>query len=125
MNFKAYDLHGKRILECAAEGERLRTDRDVVDIIGAAHENRADWIVIPVERFDDDFFRLKTRIAGEIVGKFVIYRQHLAIVGDISRHLDDSATLRAFVNETNRGTEVWFVASLEALGQRLARASTA
>ncbi len=38
---------------------------------------RADWVLIPVECFDDDFFRLKTRIAGEIIQKFVNYRRKL------------------------------------------------
>jgi len=119
---RSYELHGVRVLECAAEGARLRTDRDAVDLIGAAFEHRASLIVLPVERLGDDFFRLRTRIAGEIIQKFVNYRLRLVIVGDISRHLDESSALRAFVNESNRGEHVWFLASLEELDSRLERA---
>jgi hypothetical protein len=119
---RSYELHGVRVLECAAEGARLRSDRDAADLIGSAFQHRAALIVLPVKRLDDDFFRLRTRIAGEIIQKFVNYRLRLAIVGDISRHLDESSALRALVNESNRGKEVWFIASLEELDRRLQQA---
>lgn len=119
MPARSYELHGVRVLECAAEGPRLRSDRDAVDLIGTAFEHRAALIVLPVDCLDDDFFRLRTRIAGEIIQKFVNYRLRLAIVGDISRHLDESSALQAFVNESNRGKDVWFLASLEELDRRL------
>ena len=111
-----------RVLECAAGEPALRNDRDAVDLIGKAFAHRAKLIVIPVECLDDDFFRLRTRIAGELIQKFMNYRLRLAIVGDISRHLDESSALRAFVNESNRGKDVWFLASLEELDKRLERA---
>ncbi|HKN12394.1 MAG TPA: DUF4180 domain-containing protein [Candidatus Binatus sp.] len=119
---KLYELRGVRVLECAADGTKLQTYSDAVELIGKAFENRATLIVVPVECLDDDFFRLKTRIAGELIQKFVQYRRRLAIVGDISRHLAGSSALRAFVNESNRGNEVWFLASLAELDQRLEQA---
>ena len=119
---KAYELHGVRVLECATDGVRLRGDRDAIPVIETAWENRAKLIAIPIERLDEDFFRLKTRIAGEIVQKFVQYRFRIAIVGDISKHISESSALRDFVREANRGDQIWFVASLEDLGQRLALA---
>src|SRR5579872_4955620 len=102
---KSYELHGVRVLECATEGGRLRNDRDAIPLIEAAWENRAKLIVIPVERLDDNFFQLKTRVAGEILQKFVQYRFHVAIVGDIARYVDESIALRDFVREANRGKQ--------------------
>ena len=122
MSARSYELHGVRILECEPDETRLRSYNDAVDLIGKAFENRATLIVIPVECLDDDFFRLQTRIAGELIQKFVQYQRRLAIVGDISRHLAESSALRAFVYESNRGNEVWFLASLDELNQRLAQA---
>ena len=118
---KSYELHGVSVLECVPDGTKLQTYRDTVDLIGKSFENRAKLIVIPVECLDDDFFRLRTLIAGEMIQKFVQYRLRVAIVGDISRHLAESSALRAFVNESNRGISVWFVPSREELEQRLAR----
>ena len=78
--------------------------------------------MIPVDCLDDDFFTLSTRIAGELIQKIVQYRRRLVIVGDISGFLAQSSALRAFVAESNRGKDVWFLAGLEELEQRLARA---
>ena len=119
---KSYELHGVRVFELAPGEARLRTYAEAVDIVGQSFEDRATVIVIPVECLDDEFFQLRTRIAGEIVQKFVQYRRRLAIVGDISRHLADSSALRAFVVESNRGKEVWFLTSLEELNKRLEQA---
>ena len=120
LSTKFYELHGVRVLECVADGARLQTYQDAVDLIGKSFENHATLIVLPVECLDDDFFRLSTRIAGELIQKFVQYQRCLAIVGDISRHLTESSALRAFVAESNRGKEVWFLASLDELERRLA-----
>jgi uncharacterized protein DUF4180 len=119
---KFYELHGVRVLELDADGTKLQTYNDAVDLIGKTFENRATLIVIPVECLNDEFFQLKTRIAGELIQKFVQYRRHLVIVGDISGFLAESSALRAFVAESNRGKEVWFLPSREELDDRLARA---
>jgi hypothetical protein len=103
MSAKTYELHGVRILECAAEGAQLRSDRDAADLITKAWEHRANLIAIPIERLGEDFFRLRTRIAGELIQKFVTYRMRVVIVGDISRQIGESSALRDFVVESNRG----------------------
>lgn len=113
--------HGVRVFVCAADGPRLAGERDVLDVIGEAYGQDAGLIAIPVRRLDEAFFTLSTRIAGEIMQKFVNYRVRLAIVGDIGRHLEASSALRDFVRETNRGRQVWFVADLDELDAKLAR----
>jgi hypothetical protein len=116
---RSYELHGLRIFECAAEGTPLRSGRDATDLMSMAWEHRANLVVISAKRLGDDFFRLKTGIAGEIVQKFVNYHLRLAIVGDITRYLEESTALRDFVRESNRGNHIWFVTDLEELGRRL------
>jgi hypothetical protein len=116
---RSIELHGVRLLECDAEGTPLRNNRELNDLISTAWEHRAKMVVIPVERLGDDFFRLRTGIAGEIVQKIVQYHLRLAIVGDISRYVDESTALRDFVRESNRGDQIWFVATREELEERL------
>ena len=113
-------IHGLTALICLPDGPRLQTDRDAVELIAIAIEQRADLIVIPVERLLDRFFDLETRIAGEILQKFVTYQMPLVIVGDIARHTTASAALRAFVAESNRGEQIWFVADRDELDARVA-----
>jgi len=117
----SFDCNGTRILACAPDGKKLRTDRDAVEVINQALELRARVVVVPVERFDEDFFRLRTRIAGEIVQKFVQYRRRLVIAGDISTYVAASSAFAAFVAEANRGEDIWFVADLAELDSRMAQ----
>ena len=75
-------------------------------------------MVIPAERFEDDFSRLRTGVAGAFLQKFVTYGVRVAILGDISRHLEASSALRDFVYESNRGRDIWFVGTQEELRSR-------
>ncbi|MFF9007020.1 DUF4180 domain-containing protein [Streptomyces goshikiensis] len=113
-------IHDVPVLMCAAEGEPIRGEREVLDLIGNAGYQGAEWVVVPAERFDDAFFRLRTRVAGDIVQKFVQYRLGMAVIGDISRHTEASSALRDFVRECNRGRQTWFLADVEELRERLA-----
>jgi hypothetical protein len=115
---------GVRVLECATKGPALQNDRDAVELITAAWENRASWVVIPVERLAKDFFQLRTRIAGEILQKFVTYQLRVAIVGDISHYVSESDSFRDFVYESNRGNQIWFVRNHGELEQQLGSQNT-
>jgi hypothetical protein len=113
--------HAVQIFACPADGKKIQNDRDAVDLIGEAYQQGASLIAIPTERLTDDFFRLETRTAGEILQKFVTYKLRVAIVGDISQQVAQSSALRDFVYETNRGDSIWFLANLDELNHRLER----
>jgi hypothetical protein len=107
------------VLICAPDGEKLKSERDAVDLIGEAMSSGAELILVPVERLEEDFFQLKTGLAGHFIQKFVTYRRRLVILGDISQHVAQSRALRDFVYETNRGDQVWFMTNLQELNERL------
>jgi hypothetical protein len=109
-----------RVFECATEGPELRNDQDAIAVIGQAMANAAGLVVIPAGRFTPDFFQLRTRVAAAILQKFVNYRLRLAILGDFSEFASNSAALRAFIHESNRGGAIWFLANIGELEQRLA-----
>ena len=60
------------------------------------------------EMFTEDFFDLSSGLAGEISQKLVNYGFRLAIIGDFSEYT--SASLHDFVNESNKGSHLFFVA---------------
>lgn len=109
---------GVPVLVCDPAGPPIVTERDALDLIGAAFLG-ATAVAVPADRLDPSFFSLGTRFAGEVMQKFVNYRLRLVIVGDISPHLAASAALRALVAESNRHDHVWFVPDLDALDDRL------
>ncbi|MET9605907.1 DUF4180 domain-containing protein [Streptomyces sp. NPDC006512] len=113
-------IHDVPVFLYPAEGQVITGEADALDLIGNASYQGAQWVVVPADRFDDDFFRLSTRVAGDIVQKFVQYRMGLVVVGDISRHVSESSSLRDFVRECNRGRQTWFLTDVEDLRERLA-----
>ena len=123
MSDQVLDLHGLHILLCDADGPRLASERDATDIIGDAFGAQAQMVVLPVARLADDFLDLRTRLAGEVIQKFVNYQIRLAILGDIEAPLAASKALRDFVYESNRGRHVWFAADMDELAERLAKAA--
>jgi hypothetical protein len=120
MSAKSYDLHDVRVFECAEEGPSLRGDQGAVSVIEQAFSHRARFVVIPAARLDPDFFRLKTRVAGEMLQKFMNYGFRVAIIGDFSGLAAESDSLRAFLYESNRGQAIWFLASIAEVETRLA-----
>ena len=102
------ELSGIRVYLVPAHGPLLRTGSDAVDLMSAASEFRATLIAIPTERLGDDFFELRTRIAGELAQKFAVYGARVAIIGDISEKMTESKSLAAFVGESNRGRDLWW-----------------
>jgi hypothetical protein len=105
------------------EGPVIADDREAVDLIVEAgrYGAGAAWTVIPVSRLGDDFFELRTRKAGAIVQKFVSYQMKLAVIGDIAERVAESESLAAWVRESNRGRDLWFVSDVDELRARLAR----
>ena len=63
--------------------------------------------MIKKEHLDDDFFDLKTGIAGEIMQKVINYYKQLAVVGDFSA-LRKKSWLD-FMYESNKRGQIIFV----------------
>jgi hypothetical protein len=113
-------MHGFSVLLCDPAGPRIDGTQGALDVIGEAWGLQADFVVIPVARLDESFFTLSSGVAGEVVQKFVNYKMPVAIVGSIAAQLRGSSALRAFVHESNNGSQVWFMDDHGQLAARLA-----
>lgn len=72
-------------------------------------ETQCRSIVINKEALTEEFYILSTRVAGEVLQKFINYRFKLAIVGDFSGY--KSQSLKDFIFESNNGKDIFFVSS--------------
>ncbi|GAA3309385.1 DUF4180 domain-containing protein [Streptomyces cinereospinus] len=113
-------LHDVPVLYCAPEGPLLDGEGAALDLIGDALGQGAELVAVPVERVADAFFRLRSGVAGAVTQKFVNYRLRLAIVGDVSHHVEKSTALRDLLREADRGGSLWFVPDRDGLEARLA-----
>ena len=114
------EIAGVKVCVCEPDGPRLEGDRWPGDFIGDMYVEDAKVIAVPVARLGDGFLTLSTRIAGEVVQKFVNYGIRVVFVGDVSDAVARSDALRDYIREANRGRHVWFVADMAELEARLA-----
>jgi hypothetical protein len=89
-------------------------------IMSVNYETKSRSIVINKDAVTPDFFVLSTRIAGEILQKFINYRFKLAIVGDFSGYT--SKPLKDFIYESNNGRDIFFVSTEIDAIEKLSRA---
>jgi spore coat polysaccharide biosynthesis predicted glycosyltransferase SpsG len=69
------------------------------------------------ETLGEDFFKLRTGVAGELLQKCSNFRIRLAIVGDFSEYT--SKSLRDFIYESNKGNLVYFTNDLDSASEVL------
>ena len=84
---------------------------DALDLMATVYFNGCDRMTIFKDAFTSDFFDLRTGLLGEILQKFSTYGMRLAIVGDFGNI--QSKALRDFIRESNKGNQVFFVATEE------------
>lgn len=73
------------------------------------YETNCDRIAINKSAICEDFFQLRTKLAGEVLQKFINYHVKLAIVGDFSSYT--SKSLRDFMYECNQGKDIFFLSN--------------
>ena len=115
------EVQGHRVLTVTPSEPALGSEQDALDLIGEAFGDEVAVVVVPADRVADDFFELRTRVAGDVVRKFAAYRIRLVVMGDIAERLAASESLRAFVHEINKGSDIWFVRDNTELGAKLSR----
>ena len=76
-------------------------------------------IVLDKKLVAEEFFILSSGLAGEILQKIVTYGGRIALYGDYSHYR--SKPLKDFIYESNKGKDVFFVATQEEAIQRLTR----
>ncbi|MGI6154029.1 MAG: DUF4180 domain-containing protein [Christensenellaceae bacterium] len=84
------------------------------------YEADTDRIALNKEALSEDFFELRTKLAGEVLQKFVNYYAKLAIHGDFSIYT--SKALKDFIYECNNGRHIFFTATQDEAIEKLAAA---
>lgn len=116
-------IAGHAVLVVPPEAGPYETPDQFTALIGDCLGEAAEVLALPVGAIGEEFFRLRSGLAGEVLQKLVNYRIKLAIVGDVSRPVEASTAFHDLVVEAERGTDLYFVADLDQLAARLARLS--
>ena len=88
-------------------------------LMSAKYDIGTKNIVIDKKLIVEDFFILSRGLAGEILQKYVNYGGRIAIYGDYSHYT--SKPLKDFIYESNKGKDVFFVATQDEAVEMLTR----
>ncbi|MDD4849432.1 MAG: DUF4180 domain-containing protein [Gemmiger sp.] len=88
-------------------------------LMRAKYEAGSNNIVVDKNLVAEDFFILSTGLAGEILQKYINYGGRIAIFGDYTHYT--SKPLKDFIYESNKGKDVFFVATKAEAIHMLAR----
>lgn len=114
-------VRGNAVVAAITANEKVITDvQSALDLIMTVkYDAGTKNIVLDKKLITEDFFILSTRLAGEILQKFINYGVRCAIYGDFSGYT--SKPLRDFIYESNNGHDVFFVATKEEAIEKLTR----
>ena len=111
---------GNGIAAIVSSGSPVIVDVDsALDLLRSAkYEAGTTYIVLDNKLITEDFFVLSSKLAGEILQKYINYGAKIAIYGDFSHYT--SKSLKDFIYESNKGNDFFFVSTREEALQKLA-----
>ena len=120
MNLKKIENHGACCAVVSSHEKVITDAQSALDLLMTAkYETGTKSIAIDKRLVADEFFILSTGLAGEILQKYVNYGGRIAIYGDYSHYT--SQPLKDFIYESNKGRDVFFVATEAEAVDRLTR----
>lgn len=120
MNYTSLGENGS-IVYIESEDVLISDSQSALDLMMTVkYANDCSKIILDKKAISEDFFRLSSGIAGEVLQKFINYHTKLAIIGDFSKYT--SKPLHDFIYECNRGNDIFFVDNLDQAVEKLSRA---
>lgn len=110
MQINTHSMNSIKAAEIVSNEIILTTIEDSLDLLGNLYYQGFDKIIIYEKNITPQFFDLTTRLAGEILQKFVQYQMPLVIIGDFLKF--GSKSLHDFIFESNKGKQINFVNNL-------------
>jgi hypothetical protein len=105
-----HEEQGEKAAEVVSDGLIFRSAQEALELLMNLPDPTVKKLIFRKENLPSDFFVLRTGLAGEILQKIVNYRFQIAIVGDFDGIASES--LKAFILESNRSRQVFFVDSV-------------
>lgn len=94
------DIKYIEVLSCVSP---LSTEQDALDLVALCGEHDTNLLMLHYDAISEDFYKLKTGVAGRILQKFVNYYIKAAAVIPLDKI--NKGSFKAMVSETNRGNQ--------------------
>ena len=111
MEIRQHRRNDRTYIEVLTLDKLIASAQEALDVLADLYYQGAEGLILKKEQLDPSFFNLRSGLAGEILQKCSNYRMKMAIIGDYS-NISEGA-LRDFIYESNKGTQILFVAKIE------------
>lgn len=100
MNYKIVEDGTKKYIEFISAQTPLSTEQDAVDLVALCKENDTYLLMLHSHALSEDFFKLRTGVAGKMIQKFINYYVKTAAV--IPMELVNNGKFKEMVLESNK-----------------------
>ncbi len=101
MDTRLIIINGASYLECIPTERWIQRETDALDLVAACIENGTDQLMLHAGCLSEDFYRLRTGLAGAVLQKFTDY--HIRVAAVIPLELSSQGHFGEMVSEANRG----------------------
>jgi PadR family transcriptional regulator, regulatory protein AphA len=101
MNYQIREIENKKYIELISTTDPLSTENDALDLVALCAEHETILLMIHYAALSQDFFKLKTRVAGNMLQKFINYCIKTSAV--IPQEVMEKGRFREMALETNKG----------------------
>jgi PadR family transcriptional regulator AphA len=89
-----------RYIQCISAKTPLSSEQDAVELLAICGENDTNHLIINAEALSDDFFKLRTGVAGQMLQKFINYHVQIAVM--ITNESMITGKFKEMVAESNK-----------------------
>ena len=107
MEIISHQTDGITTAEIISDKLLIVNPEDTLQLIVDIYHQGYDRIILSEKNITPEFFDLETKLAGEILQKFINYKMQLVITGDFSKYPGQS--LKDFIYESNKGKHINFL----------------
>jgi PadR family transcriptional regulator, regulatory protein AphA len=102
MDYRVLQKEEKKLIECTITGVNLiQNEQDALDLVAACGENHTNLLLLHSDNLPQEFFQLRTGLAGRILLKFSNY--YLKVAAVLTPEQVNQGKFQEMVLETNRG----------------------
>jgi DNA-binding PadR family transcriptional regulator len=111
MNYRITENGAYRYLELLSSAEKIGTEQAALDLVSLCGENEVNLLVLHGSSLHEDFFKLKTGVAGAVLQKLLNYYIRTAIILPEQEGL--GIRFKELISEANKGSQYCFPKSLQ------------
>jgi len=101
MDYKIVEIGNLKYIEIFSCATPINTEQDALDLVALCGEHETNWLMLHSQAISDDFFKLKTGVAGKVLQKFINY--YIKAVAIIPEERVQVGRFKDMILEANRG----------------------